>query len=221
MEKIKLAIVDDHLMVRTGLSLILKDSENISVVAEAENGDDFLHLLNNHKPDVVLMDINMPKMNGIDSTREALQRRPDLKVIALSMHDDEEYIESMMQAGAKGFILKKVGAEELCRAINTVSEGETYFSQDVMKVLSKKLFTKNKEGEQITINPREREVLEQLCNGLSTQEIAEKLFISPRTVESHRAHLLEKTNSKNTISLVLYAFKNKLFQFPKEDNLTN
>ncbi len=216
MEKIKIAIVDDHLMVRTGLSLILKDNAKLDVIGEASDGDDFLHLLNNHSPDVVLMDINMPKMNGIDATKEAMQRRPELRIIALSMHDDEEYIESMMQAGAKGFILKKVGADELYKAIDVVMTGETYLSQDVMKVLTKKLFAKSKEGEQITINPREKEVLEQLCNGLSTQEIADLLCISPRTVESHRAHLLEKTNSKNTISLVLYALKYKLFSFPKE-----
>ncbi|OIP01134.1 MAG: hypothetical protein AUJ97_07355 [Bacteroidetes bacterium CG2_30_32_10] len=216
MDKIKVIIVDDHLMVRTGLSLILKDNDKLSVIAEAVDGDDFLHLLNNHSPDVVLMDINMPKMNGFEATKAAILRRPDLKIIALSMHDDEEYIESMMQAGAKGFLLKTVKADELYKAIEMVMAGENFFSQDVMKVLTKKLYSKTIEGEQIIINPREKEVLILLCNGLSTQEIAEKLNISPRTVESHRAHLLEKTNSKNTISLVLYALKYKLFTFPKD-----
>ena len=216
MDKIKVIIVDDHLMVRTGLSLIIKDNDKLSVIAEAVDGDDFLHLLNNHSPDIVLMDINMPKMNGFEATKAAILRRPDLKIIALSMHDDEEYIESMMQAGAKGFLLKTVKADELYKAIEMVMAGENYFSQDVMKVLTKKLYSKTIEGEQIVINPREKEVLILLCNGLSTQEIAEKLNISPRTVESHRAHLLEKTNSKNTISLVLYALKYKLFSFPKD-----
>jgi len=216
MDKIKVIIVDDHLMVRTGLSLILKDNDKLSVIVEAVDGDDFLHLLNNHSPDVVLMDINMPKMNGFEATKAAILRRPDLKIIALSMHDDEEYIESMMQAGAKGFLLKTVKADELYKAIEMVMAGENFFSQDVMKVLTKKLYSKTIEGEQIIINPREKEVLILLCNGLSTQEIAEKLNISPRTVESHRAHLLEKTNSKNTISLVLYALKYKLFTFPKD-----
>jgi len=158
----------------------------------------------------------MPKMNGFEATKAAILRRPDLKIIALSMHDDEEYIESMMQAGAKGFLLKTVKADELYKAIEMVMAGENFFSQDVMKVLTKKLYSKTIEGEQIIINPREKEVLILLCNGLSTQEIAEKLNISPRTVESHRAHLLEKTNSKNTISLVLYALKYKLFTFPKD-----
>lgn len=203
-------------MVRTGLSLILKENKKIEVIAEASDGDDFLHILNNHSPHVVLMDINMPKMNGIEATRECMHRRPELKVIALSMHDDEEYIESMMQAGAKGFILKKVGAEELYKAIEMVMAGETYFSQDVMKILTKKLFSITKEGVSIIINPREKEVLEQLCMGFSTQEIADKLCISSRTVETHRAHLLEKTNSKNTINLILYALKHKLCSFPKE-----
>jgi DNA-binding NarL/FixJ family response regulator len=216
MNKTKIIIVDDHLMVRTGLSLILKDNEKYEIIGEASDGADFLHLINSFSPDIVLMDINMPKMNGIDATREGMIRRPELKIIALSMHDDEEYIESMMQAGAKGFILKKVGAEELYKAIDIVMGGETYFSQDVMKILTKKLFSKTKEGDAVIINPREKEVLEQLCLGLSTQEIADNLCISPRTVESHRAHLLEKTNSKNTISLVLYALKNKIFTFPKE-----
>jgi len=169
-----------------------------------------------HTYDVVMTDINMPKMNGFEATKAAILRRPDLKIIALSMHDDEEYIESMMQAGAKGFLLKTVKADELYKAIEMVMAGENFFSQDVMKVLTKKLYSKTIEGEQIIINPREKEVLILLCNGLSTQEIAEKLNISPRTVESHRAHLLEKTNSKNTISLVLYALKYKLFTFPKD-----
>jgi len=215
MNKIKIMIVDDYSMVRTGLSLLLKGNKNIEVIAEATDGADFLNLLENYSPDVVLMDINMPKINGIVATKIALQKNPEIKVIALSMYEDLEHIESMMKAGARGFLFKKVGSDELYKAIYTVMKGENYLSQDVLKVLSNKFYTGTTSVEPINLNFREKEILEVLCQGLSTSEIAQKFDLSPRTVECHKSHLLKKTNSKNTITLVLNAMKLKLFPFPE------
>ena len=214
MKKIKIIIVDDHMMLRTGLSLLLKENKNIEIIAEASDGKEFLNLLKSHHPDLVFMDIRMPNMNGIDATREAILRNPGLKIVALSMHDDEEYIESMMQAGAKGFLLKKAGSDELQKAIEVIMSGGNYFSQELMSIFAKKMISSN-DGETIELNSREKEVLKLLCQGLSTQEMAENLSLSPRTIESYRTNLLEKTNSKNTISLVLFAIKNKIVNVTK------
>jgi DNA-binding NarL/FixJ family response regulator len=149
MKKIKIIIVDDFLMVRTGLNLLLNANEKFEVLAEATDGEDFLGLLDKFSPDIVLMDINMPKMNGIMATKAALLKNPELKIIALSMFEDKESIESMILAGAKGFILKQVGMNELYNAIELVMKGEIYYSQDVMKDIINKLFTKKEEKVQV------------------------------------------------------------------------
>jgi DNA-binding NarL/FixJ family response regulator len=149
MKKIKIIIVDDFLMVRTGLTLLLNANEKFEVLAEAKDGEDFLALLDRFSPDVVLMDVNMPKMNGLMATKAALLKIPELKIIALTMFEDKEYIESMIMAGAKGYILKQVGMNELYKAIELVMEGEIYYSQDVMKNIINKLFTKREDDVQV------------------------------------------------------------------------
>ena len=196
-------------MLRKGLSQILKEYKHLEVIGEAADGKEFLKLLNSLTPDIVFMDIKMPNLNGIEATKEALIKNPALKIIALSMHEDEEYVESMIQAGAKGFILKKAGVDELLKAIEVVSTGGNYYSSDILILFTKKINTP-KENDPILLNAREKEVLKLLCKGFSTLEIAEQMLLSPRTIESYRTNLLEKTNSKNTISLVLYAIKNHI-----------
>jgi len=199
MNKINLVIVDDHRLFRNGLKALLKELDYIAVVGEASNGKEFLSYLETHEVDMALVDINMPVMNGIDATRIAIATYPKLSVIALSMLNDEDYYFKMIDAGAKGFILKDSGSEELISAIETVMNGQNYFSQDLLRNIILSLSTNTKtepdipSSEGIKLTDREQEVLEQICKGLSNQEIADTLCISPRTVERHRSNIFEKS----------------------------
>lgn len=206
MEKHKIIIVDDHQLFRNGLKFILNEIKNIQVVGEASNGQEFLDLLEYGIPDLVLMDINMPVMNGVTAAKIALEKYPHLNILVLSMYGETEYYNTMIDIGVKGFILKDVDNKELEDSINKVISGGTYFSQELLlNLIKNKSFDEN-----ITLTKREKEVLELICKGHSNQQISDQLFISQRTVERHRSSLLLKTDSKNSISLVLYAIKHKL-----------
>lgn len=213
MKLYQIIIVDDHQIFRAGLKTMLNETPNFKVIAEAADGEEFLKILENYTPDVILMDIKMPNLNGIGATREALKKYPNLKIIALTMFSEQEYCRDMIDAGAEGFVLKNIEQDELEKAIVRVTEGENYFSQEVMDVICK-LEDKNtkKQSIDLKLTQRELEILQLLCKGLSNQEISKELFISPRTVEGHRANLLNKTGSKNTVKLVMYAIKNKLVE---------
>jgi len=213
MEKINIAIVDDHNLFRKGLKLLLSKSANslINNIYEYSNGKDFINDLDLKKTELVLMDIAMPEMDGIETSIKALKIKPNLNIIALTMYSDENYYNSMINAGVKGFLLKEAEINEVIKAINTVISGNNYFSVDVLCNIIKQKNTQN------TILPidcdlsdREIEVLHEICNGLSNQEIANKLFLSKRTVDKHRANILAKTNCKNTANLVVFAMKNNL-----------
>jgi DNA-binding NarL/FixJ family response regulator len=209
--KLAVFIVDDHSLFRNGLKILLTTSGQFNVIGEAENGQEFLTLIDQLEPDIVLMDIDMPIMDGITATREALKKKPDLKVITLSMYGEEEYYYKMIEAGVKGFLLKNSDINEVKNALITVSKGGKYFSQELLYNVVKNIRSTHKEQELTeALSDREVEILIQICNGLSNNEIAENLHISKRTVDKHRANLLDKTNSKNTAHLVLYAIKNKL-----------
>ena len=211
MEEVRVILADDHNLFRNGLKLLLSGFNNIKVVAEASDGNELLSILENQKADVVLIDIEMPVMNGIEASRLAIERFPDLKIISLSMYGEEEYYYKMIDAGVKGFILKNSDITEVIKAIDTVVKGGTYFSSDVLYNVVKNIKTVSKIPANVaSISGREKEVLEQICKGLSNHEIADILFISKRTVEKHRASLLAKTNTKNTAQLVMYAIENKL-----------
>ena len=204
--KIQVALVDDHQLFRSGINFIISDTDDIEIAFEASNGKEFLENLEYYKPDLVLMDINMPVIDGVEATRLALEKMPDLKVLVLSMFGEVDYYNTMIDLGVKGFILKDIDNEELIDAIRKVNNGGSYFSQELLLQL-----IKNKPaGEQIDLTRREKEVLELICKGLSNQEISDKLFISQRTVERHRSSLLFKTESKNSVSLVVYAIKSGL-----------
>lgn len=212
MEEYKVIIVDDHKMFRSGLQFLLSNVPNIKVIGEASTGVEFLEMAKKEPIDIALMDINMPEMNGIDATKAAMEKYPDLKVIVLSMHGEEEYYDQMLDAGVKGFLLKNSGADELIAALEAVMSGKSYFSQELLvDILDKKRLQKLR-TDIVKLSQRELEVLKLICDGYSNAEIAEELFISHRTVDRHRANLLSKTGCKNSTSLVMYAVKNKIIE---------
>ncbi|HNV53039.1 MAG TPA: response regulator transcription factor [Tenuifilaceae bacterium] len=206
MEQIPAIIVDDHKIFRQGLTYVLESQANINVIAQANNGLELLSILKHTKPGIVLLDIEMPVMDGVEATREAIKLYPDLKILVLSMHNDEEFYSSMIDLGVKGFILKESDTQEVIKAVDEIVKGSLYFSQELLLGLLKK----RKDNLCVELTTREQEVLALIAKGLSNIEIGEKLFISVRTVEKHRAELLLKTESKNSISLVVYAIKNGL-----------
>lgn len=210
MKEHKVIIVDDHKMFRSGLRFLLNNVPNIEVIGEASNGLEFLEIAALEQIDIALMDINMPEMNGIDATKQAMEKYPDMKVIVLSMHGEEEYYDQMLDAGVKGFLLKNSDADELISALEAVIEGRSFFSQELLvNILDQKRLQKLRK-EAVKLSQRELEVLRLICDGFSNAEIAEQLFISQRTVDRHRANLLSKTGCKNSTSLVMYAVKNKI-----------
>lgn len=213
---IRLILVDDHIIFRDGLKSLLEKEEIAEIIGEASNGQEFLDTLHDRDPDLVLMDIDMPLMNGIEATSKAVQIRPDLKILVLSMYGEEEYYYEMIEAGARGFILKSSGATELKNAIHKVVHGESYFSNELLRRIIMNIGqNKNQDPKRNRIkilSQRENEVLQEICNGSSNNEIAEKLHISPKTVKGHRTNLLAKTECKNTAALVMYAITNKLVE---------
>jgi DNA-binding NarL/FixJ family response regulator len=213
MSATRVFLVDDHKIFREGLKHLIELEEVGTVIAEAANGQEFMQKLSEPIPDVVLMDISMPHMNGIEATKAAREKYPDIQIVALSMHGDEEYYYKMIEAGVRGFLLKDSGIKEIERAIYTVLEGESYFSNELLRQIISGL---NKKGqpesvvEKDGLSTRELDVLKLICQGLTNEEIADKLCISAQTVKGHRSNLLSKTNCKNSASLVMYAIKNKV-----------
>ena len=213
MEKLSILIVDDHKLFREGLKLLLLNLDEIVEVREASDGEMFLNMIKNYWPDLVLMDIEMPKINGIEATTRALELYPDMKIMALSMYGDEEYFQKMIDAGVCGFLLKNSEFSEVKKAIITASQGNNYFTEEILYKLVNRFKTKSPQPDPaVTLSDRELEVLLLICKGLSNQEIAEKLFISKRTVDHHRASLLTKTDTRNAASLVIYAIKHKMIE---------
>jgi DNA-binding NarL/FixJ family response regulator len=212
LEKITVILVDDHQLFREGLKLMLNLNSKIGVIHQAANGIEFLELLEKVTPDVVLMDIDMPLMDGVEATKQALLSDPKLRIIALSMYGDDEYYIKMIEAGARGFILKNSDIEVVEEAISTVMAGQNYFSSEVMANLVMHLNKKKTAEAKTELTERESEILYHICKGLSNQEIADTLFLSKRTVDKHRENILSKTNVKNTAGLVMYAIKHGIIQ---------
>lgn len=210
-DTIKIIIVDDHEIFRNGLKMILGRVKHIDIVGEAANGQEFLDLIRTTAADVVLMDIEMPILNGIDATTQAMKEQPELKVIALTMFNDDDYIQSMMDAGVRGFLIKNVGKSTLDKAILTVYRGGTFYSEELFNFFTKKFSEPPKIKEpEIALTAREKEILHLLAEGLGNKEIADKLFISERTVVGHKSNLLAKTGTKSAISLLAFAIRNGL-----------
>lgn len=210
-DKFKIVIVDDHEIFRNGLKMVLGRLKYLEVVGEAANGSEFLDTLQTLNPDIVLMDIEMPVMNGIEATLKALAVKPDLKIIALTMFNEDEYVQNMIDAGVRGFLIKNINKETLDKAIQTILNGGNYFSEELFKFFARQMGKeKKKEEPELEFTRREKEILQLICEGLSNKEIADALFISERTVVGHKSNLLAKTDCKNSMSLMSYAIKNKL-----------
>lgn len=216
---IRIALVDDHSLFRHGMKMLLSSYPDFVVVADAGSGEEFLDRLEQVEPDVVFMDYSMPGLNGAETAAKALERYPDLKVITLSMYGDTAYYSHMVAVGAKGFLLKDSGFDEVIEAVETVHGGGEYFSESLLESLSHSMRSVRVGVDLSTdlidadrLSEREIEILVAICQGLSTQEIADKLFISKRTVDKHRANILEKSGCKNTASLVVYAIRHGLVE---------
>ena len=213
MKKINIFLVDDHALFREGLHFLLLKMDFVDQILEAENGLDFLEKIVGVNNCIVLMDIEMPLMNGIEATRKALERYPDLKILALSMYSEESYLSSMIEAGASGFLLKNSSFSEVKSALRDVMEGKNYFSpaiiESILEIMNQKINHPDKDLDEIT--QREKEILYYICKGFSNGEIAQQLGISKRTVDKHRENLLQKTQSRNTADLVTYAIKHHYF----------
>lgn len=201
-----IVLVDDHSLFRNGLRGLLERSSGCRVVGEAGSGEEFLSMLPGLEADVVFMDFSMPGIDGAQATERALAVRPDLKIITLSMFGDENYYSRMVEAGAKGFLLKDSDIGDVLEAVETVSAGGSYFSPQLLSSIATRMRTREDAADE-QLSVREREILVAVCRGLSNQEIADELFISKRTVDKHRANILEKTGCKNTASLVVYAIR--------------
>jgi DNA-binding NarL/FixJ family response regulator len=213
--KYKVILVDDHKLFRDGLKFVINQIDDLEVVAEASNGNEFLEILKTQAVDIVLMDISMPELDGIQATIKANELYPGIKILVISMFCDEEYYYQMVKAGVMGFVLKESGKSELEEAIKSVLNGETFFSQKLLRDIIFNLHDPSTiknihKDQEFVLTKRESEILKNICEGYSNAQIAEKLFISIRTVEGHKSNLITKTGVKNTISLVMYALKNNL-----------
>ena len=211
LEPQRILIVDDHQMFIDGLKSLLRKQETFIVVAEALNGNEALKILEKQKIDIVLTDISMPQMSGIELTKIVKLKYPEIKVIVISMHNDHSVVSEIIMAEAEGYILKNTGKKELFDALTKVANNSTYYSNDVLSVMMQTIKVEKKLTEEIKqLSEREIEILKLIVEELSSEQIAEKLFISKRTVDTHRINILSKTNSKTLVGLIKYSVRNNL-----------
>ena len=211
--------MDDEILFRKGISFLLGREPNINIIFEASNGDELISFLQNNKnnhPDIIIMDLKMPGINGVEATKIIHVEFPKLKIIALTSYDSKSFVANMIDVGAVSYLIKNATPQELITTINEVAEKGFYYTDYVMKIIQDDVLTAKKTKSALDNNfltAREFEVLKLICLQKSTAEIAEKLFISPRTVEGHRNNLLLKTESRNIAGLVVYAVQNEIMDF--------
>ncbi|WP_299246263.1 response regulator transcription factor [uncultured Aquimarina sp.] len=208
-KKIRVLIADDHQMVIDGLKSLIKTEKDIEVVAEAINGNQVISWLLDIEVEIVVLDIEMPGMNGVETTKKIKELYPEVKILILTMYNEIEFIKNVISIGAQGYILKNRGQEELVKAIKIISSGDEYFGDSVTKTLISEIKRKDKLDQFVKLTKREIDVLKLIANSKTTPQIAEELFIAPSTVETHRRHLIEKTGVPNSKALVKYAIENK------------
>jgi two-component system, NarL family, nitrate/nitrite response regulator NarL len=209
MDHIRVFVADDHELVVDGIRAMLNGERNFVVVGSAKNGLEVISALNDTRPDVILMDINMPHMDGIETTRELKVTHPHIHVVALSMYNNMEFIDNLLDAGASGYLLKNTGKEELMEAIRQVLDGKRYLGKEVQQVKNEGYKKKERNGTDHfeTLTKREKEIIRLITRERTTQEIAEELHISPATVETHRKNILNKLDVRNIAGLVKYALE--------------
>jgi DNA-binding NarL/FixJ family response regulator len=211
MSKIRIAIADDYKIFREGLKVGLSADDNMEVMLEADNGEDLLKALENAQPDVIIMDLKMPIMDGMEATKVVRKKYPSMKVLVVSMYEDDKFIIHLMENGANGYLLKNAEPEEIRRSIYAVHENGYYFNDLVNKALLKKLILKNNLkpsfNQNVELSERELEVLKLICEEKTASEIAREIFLSPRSVEGIRQRLIEKVGVRNSAGLVMFAVK--------------
>jgi DNA-binding NarL/FixJ family response regulator len=212
---IKIALVDDEVLFRKGIAFLLQREDNIEIIFEASNGEELVNKLleNEVKPDIIIMDLKMPVLNGVEATKIIRKSFPEIKIIALTSYDSKSFIANMIQVGAVAYLIKNTTPKDLIKTINEVNKKGFYYSESVLKTVQETIVSsKNSKGNLETsfLSPREIEILQLICLQKTTSEIAEHLFLSPRTVEGHRNNLLLKTESRNIAGLVVYAIQNEI-----------
>lgn len=213
---IEVLVADDHAIVRSGIKLLINGQSDLNVIGEAEDGEEAVNMALEKCPDIVIMDLNMPKKSGLIATKQITEMNPDIKIIVLTMHDDKEYIFRVLQAGASSYLLKSHPETDLIEAIRTVHKGEAYLYPNATKLLLEDYIRKssvNNEDNLMKLSGREQEVLSFLAKGYTNREAAEQLFLSIKTIESHRSKIMEKLDLKTRPALVEYAAKNGFLDF--------
>ena len=213
---IRIVLADDHEIFREGFRILLKNHSGIKLVADAENGKQLLDIAGRMSPDIAILDIQMPVMDGVETCRQLGIHHPEMKVIALSMFNEENLILDMLEAGAKGYLLKNTNQKELVQAVKRVFEGHTYYcnatSAKLTKIIAEKNFDPHHPSHAQHFNTREMDIIDLICKQYTSKEIAKKLGLSCRTVEWYKVHIQEKTGSINSVGIAVYAIKNKLYQ---------
>jgi DNA-binding NarL/FixJ family response regulator len=212
---VKIALVDDEVLFRKGIAFLLQKEDNIEIIFEASNGEELISKLNSSesKPDIIIMDLKMPVLNGVEATKIIRKSYPDIKIIALTSYDTKSFVANMIQVGAVAYLIKNTTPKDLIHTVNEVAKKGFYYSQIVLKTIQETIVSsKNSKGNLETgfLSPREIEILQLICLQKTTTEIADHLFLSPRTVEGHRNNLLLKTESRNIAGLVVYAIQNEI-----------
>jgi DNA-binding NarL/FixJ family response regulator len=211
MNKIRLAIIDDHAVVLDGLKTMLNAFDNLEVVYTTQSGKELMDCFQSQTPDVLLMDIQMPEISGLDLCKQVVKQFPEIRIIAFSSFDDSTYVKQIFRSGAKGYLLKNSDKHTIVKAIETVMHGEEYMDDTIKNILLQESLTGQRRSIfEVPLTKREKEILKMIAEGLSSQEIADKLFISLRTVETHRLNINQKLDVKNTAGLVKEAIKRGL-----------
>jgi two-component system, NarL family, response regulator NreC len=216
MDKIRVLLADDHTLIRSGIATLLQSNKDFVVVGEAEDGEEAVRKTGELKPTVVVMDLSMPKLSGIEATKQIKKKYPEVNVLVLTMHENEEYVYQILKSGAAGYVLKSAGKDELISAIRAAAKGEKFFSPRISQLMAEgyvrrveQVATETESGD-VPLTRREREVLSLVVDGLTNQQIADQLFISPRTVDTHRTNIMQKLDIHDLANLVRYAIEHGL-----------